>query len=386
VKSFSPEEPLALWLGKRNTRFGLRRKERAMSESSEQARESVGDVFTQSLVPKLQSHPKRIVFTDGADERILRVAERMVKSEVGIPILLGNRQEIHQLAEDLGISLNFVKVLEPSAAGDFEVFCDFLRRTEHVRGVEISNPEEILRQPAYFGAMMIQYGQADGLVGGNQSYPASIFRALLHLVKPVPSVPRVFSVAILSASHLAHFGREGVLFLADCGLNEELSSKQLAAIAVETGQLARIYLGRRPRVVLLSHSTKGSASTSSGREVRAATEMARQQVDPEEVEIDGELQADAALDPLASEIKIPNAEFKQAADVLVFPNLDAANITLKLLTHVGGANAFGQFILGLTRPAAQISRTMDEESIYGTALAVGVEAIKYHELYPEGEA
>ncbi|HBM76513.1 MAG TPA: hypothetical protein DD438_00270, partial [Verrucomicrobiales bacterium] len=213
----------------------MRRKERAMSESSEQARVSAGDVFTQSLVPKLQRHPKRIVFTDGADERVLRVAVRMVESKVGIPILLGNRDEIYRLASDRGISLDFVKVLDPSTAGDFEVFCEFLRRTEHVRGVEISNAEEILRQPAYFGAMMIQYGQADGLIGGNQSYPSAIFRALLHLVKPVPSVPRVFSVAILSAQHLSHFGREGVLFLADCGLNEELSSKQLAAIAVETG-------------------------------------------------------------------------------------------------------------------------------------------------------
>lgn len=357
-----------------------------MSESSEQARVSAGDVFTQSLVSKLQRHPKRIVFTDGADERILRVAARMVKSGVGIPILLGNQEEIRDLAGTSGISLDFVKVLEPSTAGDFEVFCEFIQRTKHVRGIEISNAEEILRQPAYFGAMMIQYGQADGLVGGNISYPASIFRSLLHLVKPLPSVPRVFSVAILSAPHLAHFGRDGVLFLADCGLNEELTSKQLASIAVETGQLARIYLGRRPRVVLLSHSTKGSSSTSLARQVRVATEIARQQVDPEEVEIDGELQADAALDPLASEIKIPNAEFKQAADVLVFPNLDAANITLKLLTHVGGASAFGQLILGLARPAAQVSRTMDEESIYGTALAVGVEAIKYHDLYPEGEA
>ena len=357
-----------------------------MSESSEQVRVSAGDVFTQSLVPKLQRHPKRIVFTDGADERILRVAARMVENGVGIPILLGNREEIHHLAGNSGISLDFVKVLEPSTAGDFEVFCDFMRRMENVRGIKISNPGEVLRQPANFGAMMIQYGQADGLVGGNLSYPASIFRALLHLVKPVPSVPRVFSVAILSAPHLSHFGREGVLFLADCGLNEELSSQQLATIAVETGQLARIYLGRRPRVVLLSHSTKGSASTNCGREVRAATELARQQVNPEEVEIDGELQADAALDPRASEIKIPNAEFKQAADVLVFPNLDAANITLKLLTHVGGASAYGQLIMGLTRPAAQISRTMNEESIYGTALAVGVEAIKYHQLYPEGDA
>ena len=357
-----------------------------MSESSDQAQFSEAHTFTGSLIPKLQRHPKRIVFTDGADERVLRVAARMVKDEVGIPILLGDREQIVSLAGEHGIGLDFVKVLEPEKAGDFEVFCEFLQRTEHVRGVEVSDAAEVLRQPAYFGAMMVQYGQADGLVGGNLSYPSSIFRSLLHLVKPVPTVPRVFSVAILSAPHLAHFGREGILFLADCGLNEELSSEQLAAIAVETGHLARIYFGRRPRVALLSHSTKGSASTSSGREVLAATEIARQQVHPDEVEIDGELQADAALDPLASEIKLPNAEFKQAADVLVFPNLDAANITLKLLTHVGGAQAYGQFILGLTRPAAQVSRTMDADGIYGTALVVGVEAIKYHELYPQGEA
>ncbi len=357
-----------------------------MSESSDQAEFPEANAFARTLIPKLQSHPKRIVFTDGADERVLRVAARMVKDEVGIPILLGDKAKILSLAEDHGIGLDFVKVLEPEKAGDFEVFCEFLQRTEHVRGVEVSNAAEVLRQPAYFGAMMIQYGQADGLVGGNLSFPASIFRSLLHLVKPVPTVPRVFSVAILSAPHLKHFGREGVLFLADCGLNEDLSSEQLAAIAVETGQMARIYFGRRPRVALLSHSTKGSASTSSGLEVRAATEFARQRVNPDEVEIDGELQADAALDPHASEIKLPHAEFKQAADVLVFPNLDAANITLKLLTHVGGARVYGQFILGLTRPAAQVSRTMDVEGIYGTALTVGVEAIKYHELYPQGEA
>ncbi len=357
-----------------------------MSESSDQAQFPKVNSFTESLIAKLQRHPKRVVFTDGEDERVLRVAAQMVKEEVGIPILLGDKAKILSLAEDHGIGLDFIKVLEPEKAGDFEIFCEFLQRTEHIRGIEITNAAEIIRQPAYFGAMMIQYGQADGLVGGNISFPASIFRSLLHLVKPVPTVPRVFSVAILFAPHLAHFGREGVLFLADCGLNEDLSSEQLAAIAMETGQLARVYLGRRPRVALLSHSTKGSASTSSGREVQAATEIARQRVNPDEVDIDGELQADAALDPLASEIKLPNAEFKQAADVLVFPNLDAANIALKLLTHVGGARSYGQFILGLTRPAAQVSRTMDVEGIYGTALAVGVEAIKYHEAYPQGEA
>ena len=355
-----------------------------MSQSSDHFPKA--DAFTQSLIEKLKRHPKRIVFTEGADERVLRVAAEMVRHEVGAPILLGDRDEIRGLADSHGISLKLVKVLDPAHASDLKLFCDYLQRIERYRGVELDNACEVVAQPHHFGAMMIQYGQADGLVGGNLSTPSAIFRPLLHLVKPIPSVPRVFSVAILSAPHLSHFGPEGTLFLADCGLNPAPSIEQLAAIAVETGHLARIYIGRRPRVALLSHSTKGSALTSGACQVRAATELARQHVNPDEIEIDGELQADVALDPLAAEIKLPNAKFKSAADVLVFPNLDSAHISLKLLSHVGGAKVYGQFILGLARPAAQVSRTVDVESLFGTALAVGMEAIKYHELYPQGEA
>lgn len=354
-----------------------------MSESSDQFPKA--DAFTQSLIVKLKRHPKRIVFTDGADARVLRVGAEIVRQEAGIPILLGNKAEITGMAGTLGVDLKFIKILDPSESSDLDLFCEFLKRLERYRGIELDNACEVVAQPHFFGAMMIQYGQADGLVGGNMSVPSAIFRPLLHLVKPVPDIPRVFSVAILSAPHLAHFGRDGVLFLADCGLNAELSTKQLAAIAVETGKLARIYLGRRPRVALLSHSSKGSALTPAARNVAAATELARQHVNPDEVEIDGELQADAALDPQAAEVKVPHAEFKNPADVLVFPNLDAAHITLKMLQHVGGARVYGQLVLGLARPAAQVSRTLDEAALFGTALAVGVEAIKYHDLYPDGE-
>jgi phosphotransacetylase len=354
-----------------------------MSESSDHLLKA--DSFTESLIEKLKRHPKRIVFTEGADERVLQVAAEMVRLEVGAPILLGDRDEIRGLAETHGVSLELVKVLDPAYSSDLDNFCQYLKRFERYRGIELDNACEVVAQPHHFGAMMIQYGHADGLVGGNLSVPSAVFRPLLHLVKPLPSVPRVFSVAILSAPHLQHFGPDGVLFLADCGLNPELSTEQLATIAVETGQLARIYIGRRPRVALLSHSTKGSAQTAGARRVRAATELARQHVNPDEVEIDGELQADVALDPLAAEVKLPNAKFKHAADVLVFPNLDAAHITLKLLRHLGGATVYGQFVLGLARPAAQVSRTMDANGLFGTALAVGVEAIKYHELYPDGE-
>lgn len=353
-----------------------------MSDSSEPP---PVDPFTQSLIDKLRRHPKRIVFTEGADLRVLRVAAELVRLEAAVPILLGDREEIRGMAKEAGIDLTFVRILNPADSSDYELFCGYLQQIERYRGVELSNVNEVVAQPHYFGALMIQYGHADALVAGNLSVPATVFRALLHLVKPIPTVPRVFSVAILTAPHLSHVGRDGVLFLADCGLNPSPSSDELASFAAETGQLARVYLGRRSRVALLSHSTKGSASTDLARHVAGATERARTLVNPEEVDIDGELQADAALDPLAAERKIEHAERKDAADVLVFPNLDSSNIALKLLSHVGGAQVYGQLILGLARPAAQVSRTMSEEGILGTALAVGVEAIKYHELYPDGE-
>lgn len=342
------------------------------------------DAFTEPLIEKLRRHPKRIVFSDGEDPRMVQVAGKLVELEAGAPILLGNRETIHAIASDLGVDMTFVNALNPAEASDLPLFCRRLDRIERFRGIELSNASEVLQQPAYFGAMMIQYGQADGLVGGNLSLPAAVFRPLLHLVKPDPAVPRVFSVVVQVAPQLPHFGRDGILFLADCGLNPDPSIEELAAIAVETGKLARLYLGRRPRVAMLSHSTMGSAVNPLVGKMQAATELARQLGAATDLEIDGELQVDVALDPDAAEIKLPDMERKKPADVLIFPNLDASHIAFKLLKHAAGVRTYGQLTMGLCRPAAQVARTMDVTSLLGTALAVGVEAIKYHELYPQG--
>lgn len=347
------------------------------------------NIFTTALAEKLRSHPKRIVFTEGEDLRILRVAEHLVAEECVIPILLGDRDRIRALAVENDVSLQFVNVLDPSKSRELSRFAEMFERSSRARGVEMDHAaaEDIMARPAYFGAMMAQYGLVDGLIGGNQSLPASLFRALLQTIKPLPDVPRVFSAMILVAQHLQHFGREGVLFLADCGLITEPDSKQLASMAIETGKLARHYLGGRPQVALLSHSTKGSAMTPAAQKVAAATALAQVAAQEQflEMDIDGELQADVALDPRASEVKLPDRKVRHSADVLVFPNLDAAHISLKLLQHCAGAQNYGQVIMGLARPAAQIPRTATEETIYGTALTVGYEAIKFHQLYPEGE-
>jgi phosphotransacetylase len=234
---------------------------------------------------------------------------------------------------------------------------------------------------------MVQYGQADAIVGGNQAIPAAYFRALIQTIKPMPHVPRMFGVSILTGPHLKNLGGSGILLLADSALIPNPTVEELAAIAIDTGKLAHHFLGRKPHVALLSYSTKGSAGTPDARRMSAAASLAQAEVlrDFLDIEIEGELQADVALDPEAAEIKFPSPEARPTADVLVFPNLDAAHIAMKLLQHVAGAQVYGQFIRGLSRPAAQVPRTASVETIFGTAAAIAVEAIKFHQLYPEGE-
>ena len=346
-----------------------------------------GNRVTQHLIEQLRRHPKRVVFTEGEDLRVIQAAARLVQFEAVAPVLLGNRERIRAIAAEHAVPLNFIHIIDPPKATDFDLFCQRVQNIARYKSAPVGNVSELVARPHYFGALMTQYGQADAIVGGNISTPAPYFRALLNTIKPLSHVPKIFGTTILVARHLQHFGHEGVLFLADSALIPNPSVQELAAIALETGKLAHHFLGRTAKVALLSHSTKGSAGTPDAKRVEAAATLARDEALKQylDIEIEGEIQADVALDPGAAEAKIPGAENRTSADVLVFPNLDAAHISLKLLQHVAGAQNYGQLILGLARPAAQVPRTANVETIFGTAAAVAVEAIKYHQLYPDGD-
>ena len=311
----------------------------------------------------------------------------LVREEVVAPILLGNRERIRALAAEHSVPLTFIHIIDPPLSTDFKLFCQRVENMARYRTMDLGKPEEIVARPHYFGALMVQYGQADAIIGGNQALPTAYFRALLHTIKPLPSVPKIFGVSILVGPHLKNLGGSGILLLADCGLIPHPDVSELAAIALETGKLALHFLGRKPLVAMLSHSTKGSANTADAQRMAAAASLAQAESIKKflDIDIEGELTADVALDPEAAEIKLPGAESRRTADVLVFPNLDAAHISLKLLQHVAGAQSYGQLIMGLSRPAAQVPRTVTVESLVGTAAAVAVEAIKFHQLYPDGE-
>lgn len=340
----------------------------------------------QHLLDQLRRHPKRVVFTEGEDVRVIAAAARLVEEKVVAPILLGNKERIRKMAQDAKISLDLIHIIDPPNASDFDLFCRRLQNMDRYRNRHISNAEELISRPHYFGAMMVQYGQADAIVGGNLSIPASYFRALIQTIKPMPGVPKIFGVTLLIGEHLNHVGSAGLLFLADTAMVPKPSVEELSSFAVETGKLAQHALGRAPLIAMLSHSTKGSSGTKSALKMAAATTLAQAAIQQQHLDfrIEGEVQADVAVDPMASEIKYASGS-QGSADVLIFPNLDAAHISMKLLQHIAGARNYGQILVGLARPAAQIPRTADVQTIFGTAAAVAVEAIKSHQLHPEGD-
>jgi phosphate acetyltransferase len=238
--------------------------------------------------------------------------------------------------------------------------------------------------PNYFGAMMVALHQADGFVSGANQSSGSVLRPLFQIVKVAPEATTASSCMVLEVED-TRFGHDGVLFMADCGVIPEPNVEQLCDIALSTAQLARLLLGTRPRVALLSFSTKGSATHPSIGKVQAATALAQQKARAMnlDADFDGELQVDAALVPEIAARKLPASPVAGRANVLIFPDLNAGNIGSKLLQHVAKAHAYGQILLGLDRPAADVSRGSNAHDVLGVAAIVGVQSIRYDVLHPE---
>jgi phosphate acetyltransferase len=342
--------------------------------------------FIESVFQKLKRHPKRIVFPEGAEPRVLEAAGRFMRMQLGAPILLGDVEEVERKAGQYGIDLSRIGIIDPTKADDLPIFAKRLERLQRYRNIGAGDAREILVNPNYFAAMMIQHGQADGLVGGASQYASSLLRPLIQIIKPLPGITTVSSCMMLEG-RAPLFGEEGMLMFADCAVVPEPTVEQLADIGVETGKICRQLTGIRPRVAFLSFSTKGSSRLPAASKMAAAAALARQKADNEklEMEIDGELQADTALLPDLAAVKAPASRVAGNANVLIFPDLNSGNISAKLVQHLGAANAYGQVLLGLARPCADMSRGASVEDILGVAAIVGVQAIEYRKLYPETE-
>ncbi|HEY5041265.1 MAG TPA: phosphate acyltransferase, partial [Verrucomicrobiae bacterium] len=302
--------------------------------------------FIGNVIEKLQRHPKRIVFPEGDEPRILQAARQFLALRLGVPILLGDQTKVQALARDLNISIEGIRVINPATSDELENFSKRFHSLRREKGLRPTEAREAMLQPNYFGTMMLAMHQADGVVSGASHITSSLLRPLFQIIRVAPDIHTASSCMVMEVEN-TRIGEQGVLFMADCGVIPDPNVEQLADIAVSTARLARHMMGVRPRVALLSFSTKGSAGHPSVGKVQAATAQAKRKAANLflEADFDGELQVDAALVPEVATRKLHDSQVAGRANVLIFPDLNSGNIASKLVGLVARASSYGQILL-----------------------------------------
>jgi len=313
------------------------------------------------MVHKAQAQPKHVVFPEGDNEKILRACHTLVEENIAVPILLGDPSVIHENILELGLDLHGIRIVDPANSPLREQYIQELFRLRQRRGMTLSEAQKQITNRNIFGSMMLHMGDAEALVSGvTQHFPDTI-RPALEIVRVREGLHKV-------SGCYAMITRKGdIFFLADTSVNIEPTAEDLVEIALCTAQTARRF-DIEPRVAMLSFSSFGSTKHPQCEKVRRAVELL-QRADPM-LMVDGELMADDAISPEIDQ-NYPFSRLKGGANVLIFPDLNSANITYKLLTKIGGAETLGPILMGMSKPVHLVPRGAEVEEIVNvTAIAV----------------
>lgn len=324
-----------------------------------------------TLIEHIQSEAKRlnkrIVFPEGGDERILRAAGRLADDRLCSPILLGDPETIRKMAKVQKIDLDtkHITVIDPEMSDQYSKYSNHYFELRKQKNISESDAKEKLRDPLYFGAMMIHQGDADCGVAGAVNATGDVLRAGIHCIGVAQGLSVVSSCFLMLVP-----AWPGPLTYADAGVIPDPDPDQLACIAVTSARTHRELTGEDPVVAMLSFSTKGSASHTRVDKVTEATEIAKKMAP--DLLIDGELQADAALIESIGKKKAPGSPVAGRANVLVFPDLDSGNISYKLTERLAGATALGPLVQGLDKPFMDLSRGCSADDIVNVAAICAV--------------
>lgn len=339
--------------------------------------------FIDSIFEKVRRHPKRIVFPEGLDERIIKAAVDFHAKGLGTAVLLGNKSAIQKKAQSLKLKLDHVGIIEPEKADDFTHFAEVFANMRRTKGISKDEAFATIKQPSYFATMMVQAGSADGLVAGANTTATAILRPLFQCIQLEPGVKTASSCSVIQLEN-KKLGEEGVLYLADCSVIPDPTAEQLADTALMAAKLARQLHGIKPRVAFLSYSTKGSARHKTIEKIMAAVAMAQSKAADKnlQAEFDGELQSDAALIPAVADLKAAHSRVAGKANVLIFPDLNSGNICSKLIQIVANGVVYGPIVNGLSKPASDLSRGCTVQEIVSSAAIVALQSVEYRKLYP----
>ena len=309
---------------------------------------------------------RKIVMPEGDDERIIAAAARLAREKIASPILLGHAQEITRIAGQHNVSLAGIEIADPPNDARLQRYGSALARFRE--SMTPSMGTRLASKPIYFGGMMLREGHADAMVAGCANPTRRVIEAGLMTVGLVEGIALPSSYFLMIVPDFLGQGRKSFIF-ADCAVNADPTSAELADIAVTSARSAKALLGETPRVAMLSFSTKGSAQHARVDKVRKAMDLVQQR-EPE-LAIDGEFQADAALVPSIALKKVKeNSAVAGQANVLIFPDLDSGNIAYKLTQWLGGAQAIGPFLQGFAKPVSDLSRGASVEDIVTTCAVV----------------
>lgn len=325
------------------------------------------------LVEKAKANRQRIVLPEGTEERTITAADQLLADGVAEIILIGNVKEVKDLATKLGLkNIDKAIILDPVSYEKKEIYANLLFELRKAKGMTIEQATKLAEDPLYIACLMIKNGDADGEIAGAKNTTGDVLRPALQIIKTAPGIS-VVSGAFLMFTTQKQYGKDGLLVVADCAVTPDPTASQLAEIAVATGHTARALVGEEPQVAILSFSTKGSAKHPMVDKVIEATQLA-QKIDPT-MNIDGELQADAALVPSVGQQKAPGSKVAGHANVLVFPSLEVGNIAYKLVQRLGNAEAVGPILQGMAAPVNDLSRGCSVSDIYNMVAIAANQAI-----------
>jgi phosphate acetyltransferase len=316
-----------------------------------------------SIVERAKANRQRIVLPEGTEERTLKAANQILTDEVADLILIGDPAEIKAAAEKWGLgNINKATIINPLDHPKKEEYTNLLFELRKAKGMTIEQAQKLVENPLYLGCLIIKNGDADGQLAGARNTTGDVLRPALQIIKTVPGITCV-SGAMLLLTQAPECGKNGLLVMGDVAVTPVPDASQLAQIAVCTAQTAKAVAGlESPKVAMLSFSTKGSAKHENVDKVVEALKLAKEMAPT--LDIDGELQADAALVPSVGASKAPGSAIAGHADVLVVPSLEVGNISYKLVQRLGHAAAIGPILQGIARPVNDLSRGCSVEDVY----------------------